>query len=179
MANGLFFTIIRRDSGAVGLLHGTLEKKVSLETAKLTAAKLTSAGANVILTRNDDNYVTLPYRVYLAHHYNADAFISVHYNSSFYTSARGIKSFYYDKQQEYSIAAMLQQELVKQTGLYNRGVMSGNYHVLRTNQQPSILLELGFLSNPYEEYVIRTNHYQENVSQAILTGLSRYFELNR
>jgi N-acetylmuramoyl-L-alanine amidase len=167
------------DSGAIGFRHGTLEKRLNLETAKLAAAKLKSAGAKVVLTRSDDRYLTLPFRVGIAHQYDADAFISLHYNSSFYPGARGINSFYYNRQQEYTMANTLQQELVQHTGLYNRGVRAGNYHVLRTNRQPSILLELGFLSNFQEEYTVRTKDHQEKVSQAILTGLTKYFDQNR
>jgi N-acetylmuramoyl-L-alanine amidase len=165
-----------RDSGAVGCCNRVLEKDLTLQTAKLLSAKLVSAGATVVLTRKDDLYLSLLFRVSVSNYYNADAFISLHYNSSIYPSAKGIMSFYYNKTQEKVMADVIQKELIKGTGLRDRGVHYGNYQVLRSNRQPSILLELGFLSNPEEEYLVKTKSYQEKVSEAIYLGLGRYYE---
>ncbi len=166
------------DGGAVGTTYGTLEKVLNLNVAKTVSAKLESAGAKVVMTRSDNQYISLPYRVYLSHAHNADAFISVHFNSSIFPSARGINSFYYSKEKDRPLASSMQDELVRQTGLSNRGVEFGNFQVLRSNRQPSVLLELGFLSNSQEEHYVRTSAYIDKAGHAIYRGLAKYFSNN-
>ncbi|WP_261129630.1 SH3 domain-containing protein [Bacillus sp. Marseille-Q3570] len=163
------------DSGAIGITYGTLEKDLNLSVAKTVSSKLQAAGAKVVMTRDDNQYISLPYRVYLAHSNQADAFISLHFNSSIFPSAKGIHSFYYSKLKDAALASFLQDELVRQTGLSNRGVAYGNFQVLRTNHQPAALLELGFLSNSQEEHYLRTASYKDKAGHAIYRGLAKYF----
>ncbi|MCH1627663.1 SH3 domain-containing protein [Ferdinandcohnia quinoae] len=163
-----------RDGGTVGV-NGTIEKNVTLRTARLVFDKLHAAGANVVLTRNSDLYVSLRSRVSTSHYRNADAFISVHYDSTTDRSARGITSYYY-KNIDTALASTMQSELIKNTNFKDRKHRKGNYQVLRENKNPSALLELGFLSNPTEEYSVNTNSFQENVSNGIYYGLAQYFK---
>ncbi|MCA1031873.1 SH3 domain-containing protein [Bacillus timonensis] len=163
-----------RDSGTVGV-SGTLEKDVTLRTAKLVYDKLVAAGASVSLTRSNDSYVSLRTRVNTSHYGNADAFISIHYDSVNDHSVKGITSYYY-KNIDISLAASLQTEIIKATRLSDRGHRSGNYHVLRENRQPAALLELGFLSNSSEELTVLSSGFQENVSSGIYYGLAQYFK---
>jgi len=51
-----------------------------------------------------------------------------------------------------------------------------HYHVIRENSQAAVLLELGYLSNPAEEMLVNTQHYQEAVTTGIFEGLARYFK---
>ncbi|WP_169891120.1 SH3 domain-containing protein [Litchfieldia alkalitelluris] len=165
-----------RDSGAIGV-KGTYEKDLTLRTTKLVFDKLTAAGANVILTRNSDTYVSLASRVSISHYRNADAFVSVHYDSINDSSVRGVTSYYY-KNIDVPVASAIQTEMIKYTGLKDRGHRSGNFQVLRSNRQPSALLELGFISNLTEELTVNSSNYQENVSNGIYYGLAQYFKSN-
>jgi N-acetylmuramoyl-L-alanine amidase len=164
-----------RDSGAKGVT-GTFEKELTLRTAKLLDEKLRAAGAKSVLTRSQDVYVSLNNRVSFSHYYQADAFLSLHYDSTIYPSARGITSYYYDKTRDESLARSLQSELIRQTSLSDRGVKYGNLHVLRENKRPSVLLELGFLSNISEEAHVSASQYQEQVTTAIFNGLAQEFK---
>jgi N-acetylmuramoyl-L-alanine amidase/putative methionine-R-sulfoxide reductase with GAF domain len=82
------------DLGTVGR-RGLLEKDLVLEIAerlgKLLEARL---GSDVILTRNDDNYIPLDERAQIANQSQADLFISVHANYSDLPSARGVETYY-------------------------------------------------------------------------------------
>jgi N-acetylmuramoyl-L-alanine amidase len=164
-----------RDSGAKGV-RGTFEKVLTLRTAKLLDEKLRAAGAKSVLTRSQDVYVSLNNRVSFAHYYQADAFLSLHYDSTVYPSAKGITTYYYNKQKDHSLGQSIQNELIKQTSLSNRGVKYGNYHILRQNKRPSVLLELGFLSNISEEAHVSTPQYQEQITTAIFNGLAYEFK---
>ncbi|MEH7379824.1 SH3 domain-containing protein [Bacillus sp. JJ1533] len=162
------------DSGAIGV-SGSYEKHLNLRTASMVVDKLNASGANVVMTRNSDNYVSLRSRVSISHYRNADAFVSIHYDSIYDRNVRGVTSYYY-KNIDVGLASTLQSELVKNTGFKNRQHRQGNYQVLRENRNPSVLLELGFLSNPTEEYTVNTNNFQENVSNGIYYGLAQYFK---
>ena len=82
------------DLGTVGR-RGLLEKDLVLEIAQRLAKLLeTRLGANVILTRNDDNYIPLDERAGMANQAQADLFISVHANYSDLPSARGVETYY-------------------------------------------------------------------------------------
>lgn len=164
-----------RDSGTIGV-RGTLEKEMTLRTSKLLFDKLNASGANVILTRNSDVYVSLRSRVSLANYRNADAFISIHYDSVNDRSVNGITSYFYKTNLDAPLASAIQKEMIKYTNLKDRGPRSGNYHVIRENKRPAALLELGFLSNSSEELTIGSSNYQENVSNGIFYGLAQYFK---
>ena len=82
------------DLGTVGK-RGLLEKDVVLEIAQRLGQLLESRlGADVILTRNGDNYVPLDERAGMANQSQADLFISVHANYSDLPSARGVETYY-------------------------------------------------------------------------------------
>ncbi|KAF0819039.1 N-acetylmuramoyl-L-alanine amidase [Bacillus sp. ZZV12-4809] len=160
------------DNGASG--KGYKEKNLNLQSAQELRTLLQNSGAKVIMTRASDQYLSLSQRVEISHKEKADAFISIHYNS-YSSSSTGIVSFFYNSEKDKSLAQFLHQELVLQTGMRNLGVKSGDFHVLRNNKQPSVLLELGFLSNPKEERVIATKEYQKKAAKGIFEGLNNYF----
>jgi N-acetylmuramoyl-L-alanine amidase/putative methionine-R-sulfoxide reductase with GAF domain len=82
------------DLGTVGR-RGLLEKDLVLEIAQRLGKLLESRlGADVILTRNDDNYIPLDERAGVANQSQADLFISVHANYSDLPSARGVETYY-------------------------------------------------------------------------------------
>jgi len=82
------------DLGTVGR-RGLLEKDVVLEIAQRLAKLLESRlGAEVILTRKDDNYIPLDERAGIANQAQADLFVSVHANYSDLPSARGVETYY-------------------------------------------------------------------------------------
>jgi len=82
------------DLGTVGR-RGLLEKDVVLEIAQRLGKLLESRlGAEVILTRKEDNYIPLDERAGMANQAQADLFVSVHANYSDLPSARGVETYY-------------------------------------------------------------------------------------
>ncbi|WP_430789965.1 N-acetylmuramoyl-L-alanine amidase [Virgibacillus flavescens] len=160
------------DPGAIGF-NGALEKNLTLSIAEVVASHLREAGATVNMTRQNDHYLSLKSRTEFSSKYETDAFISLHYNAFPFMSVNGISAFYYASGQE--LAASIQNQLDQQVSLHNRGVQFGNYHVLRENNDLSVLLELGFITNPNDLFLIQTNGYQRNVAQAITDGVKNYF----
>lgn len=58
----------------------------------------------------------------------------------------------------------------------NRGVKQAPFVVLIGASMPSILAEIGFLSNPKEESQFRKPEYRQRVAEAIYQGIARYAE---
>ena len=82
------------DLGTVGK-RGLLEKDVVLEVAQRLGKLLESRlGAEVIYTRQNDNYIPLDERAGIANQAQADLFVSVHANYSDLPSARGVETYY-------------------------------------------------------------------------------------
>jgi len=61
-------------------------------------------------------------------------------------------------------------------GEKNRGVKKAPFVVLIGANMPSILAEIGFLTNPREEALLRRPEYRQKVADALFRGLSRYAE---
>jgi N-acetylmuramoyl-L-alanine amidase len=160
------------DSGTIGA-RGTLEKELTLSTAKLLYNQLKSSGADVYMTRTSDTYVSLASRVATSHHQNADAFISIHYDSIEDRNVRGMTTYYYNNP---NLAKELHTSVINKTKLKNREVRYGNYYVLRENNQNSALLELGYLSNPTEEILVTSQQYQQAVADGLFEGVARYLK---
>lgn len=83
-----------KDYGAPGYLKGVHEKDVVLKISKRLAAQIEKElDCEVILTRDDDTYLTLEERTAIANTREADLFISIHTNASTNKKAYGIESF--------------------------------------------------------------------------------------
>ncbi|MFJ7737836.1 SH3 domain-containing protein [Lysinibacillus sp. NPDC097287] len=161
------------DHGTTGQ-RGTDEKDITLKTASLLASKLSAAGADVIMTRESDEYVALRKRVSVAHQYDADAFISLHYDATDDSSVSGFTSYYLNGNQK-GLAEAIHNGLASKINLRDRGTQPGNFLVLRENRQQAVLVELGFLSNAGEERVITTEKFREQASLGIYQGILDYF----
>lgn len=163
------------DPGVIGKKYGTVEKSINLTTARYLADKLREAGAQVVMTRNkDDDKPELSERSDLSGSKRADAFISIHYNSS-PKPISGTLTFFYSKNKDMPLAQKIEARLDRALGLKSNGISFGDYHVLRENRRPSVLIELGFLSNPKDEAIVRGADYQLQAAEAIVSGLKDYF----
>jgi len=147
-----------------------------LEVGLMLKDLLEEAGARVIMTRTDDSFVSLYERSYLANYLLADLFISIHANSNDDSSMQGIEVYHLDGHDEAkSLAQSVMGGLVESTGLNNGGVKQNDFVVIRETQMPSILVELGYLSNYQEESVIDTNEFRQKAAAGLLKGIVSYY----
>ncbi|TKI54602.1 N-acetylmuramoyl-L-alanine amidase [Brevibacillus antibioticus] len=163
------------DVGTQGTKWNSMEKTLNYKTSMLLANKLRQRGAQVFMTRTSDTEKpSLAQRVAFSESKGADAFISIHYNSSVKPNS-GTLTFYYSQDKDEPLARAIESRLAGGIGLGSNGISFGNYHVLRENNDPSVLLELGFLSNQKDEGIVRTSSYQDKAAQAITEALADYF----
>ncbi|MDT0642592.1 N-acetylmuramoyl-L-alanine amidase [Zunongwangia sp. F363] len=173
----------RKDSGAVGI-YGIQEKDVVLNIANeiLRLNENLEVPLDIYLTRYSDTLVSLSDRTKLAKAVNADLFISLHCNHSDNPNARGIEVYVANSKSKYSaeatwLAFIIQDQLNKKLGFESRGVKFSNFQVLQemVNYCPSVLLELGFLSNWDEAIYQNIYQYRRLQSNLILHSINNYY----
>lgn len=164
------------DTGAISNSGLIYEKEVTLETAQIIKASLEEQGSTVILTRDADVAEDLAEVVDISNQNEADVFISLHYDSSEnMNEATGVTTYYYYEAYA-ELADTVNDALAENLPLDNRGVNYGNYQVLRENMQPALLLELGYMNSDYDLANFNTEEYQKAVADAIIEGLTIYFQ---
>ena len=62
--------------------------------------------------------------------------------------------------------------------LHKRNVEQAGFAVLKAPDIPSVLVETAFISNPEEEAKLRSEAYQQQLADAIMRGIDRYFAKN-
>jgi len=62
--------------------------------------------------------------------------------------------------------------------LHKGSVERANFAVLRSPDVPSVLVETAFISNPDEERRLRSASYQNNLADALINGIRKYFLAN-
>lgn len=165
-----------KDHGATGSHFKTLEKVVNLQVSNLIKSKFEASGAKVLMTRTSDRFISLQQRVDLSINEKADVFLSIHHNTHSDSRINGTITYFFSDGEERRLANSIQKELIKNNGLQDLKARKGNFFVLRENSRPSILIELGFLTNYNDEFSILQNKFQENSANGILQGVALYFK---
>jgi len=57
-------------------------------------------------------------------------------------------------------------------------VEQASFAVLKAPDIPSVLVETAFISNPEEEVRLRSDAYQQQLADALIRGIERYFAKN-
>lgn len=176
------------DSGAIGL-DKTLEKEIVLQLAAQivkTHVLQNTSTFDLYLTRYSDTLITLKDRSRLANNLQADLFISLHCNHANNTLAQGTEMYVSKRKGAYAtesvlVAYRLEKALVENLGLKSRGVKFANFQVLReTNKDcPSVLIELGFLSNRTEALFFTNNNTLKVLSHVLLQTIENYLHYER
>ncbi|TWI59817.1 N-acetylmuramoyl-L-alanine amidase [Halalkalibacter nanhaiisediminis] len=166
-----------KDPGAVA--NGVREKDVVLSVGLKLKRKLEAAGATVVMTRSTDVFIELSQRAAIANNRNADAFISIHANAAGASSASGSETFWnstHASSDSKKLAEEIQREMIKALDTRDRGVKQGNFSVIRNSRMPSVLVELGFITNATEAKKLASNSFQEDAADAIFKGVSNFYK---
>jgi N-acetylmuramoyl-L-alanine amidase len=78
----------------------------------------------------------------------------------------------------HAIAGDIIKDLNSVTKLHKHKPEAASFAVLKSPDIPSILVETGFISNPYEERQLKSGVYQDKLARAIHSGVLRYFASN-
>lgn len=171
-----------KDTGAIGI-NKIQEKDIVMDIAIaiLKLNKELKKPLDIYLTRYKDTLISLSDRTKLAKILKADLFVSLHCNHSDNPNARGVEVYASKKQAKYSkesvfVGYQIEKTLCKAIGYDSRGVKFANFQVLREtiSDCPSVLLELGFLSNWDESFYLGKPETLRTMALIILMELNNY-----
>ncbi len=178
------------DGGVMGRRTGVKESELNLKVAKLLGEYLTSGGYKVVYTRRNDTMHTYPG---VSNRKRADMFkrgdiindakpaamVSVHMNFYSAPSRRGAQVFF-DRNDEggKAFAIVMQDALNRDVnsvgGGREYGALSAEKYLLSCSPYPSIIVECGFLSNPFDEENLIRADYQANLAYTLYTGIVEF-----
>lgn len=164
------------DYGAIR--NGINEKDITLDVAKRVETLLKKEGYAVKMTRTSDVYVPLQGRCDISNAYDPDIFVSIHVNSSVRPEITGIETHYYH-QESMSLAQTLHSSLASNINSKNRGLFKSKFYVINHTTAPSILMEIGFISNDGERAQLVSEKRKQDTAKAIAEGVKNYFKQNK
>ena len=155
-----------------------LEKDITLPMSLKLRDILEEMGYNVVMTRDEDVYMTLTERCQVANSIGADIFVSIHCNAlENNTSYQGLFTFYSTGSTlGQRLAQFVQTAAAGSTGTIDRGIQNNSdYTVLIQTDMPAILVETGFISSHEELMNLCDEDYQALMAQGIAEGIDLYF----
>ena len=172
--------------GTSGVATGRSEAEVVLEIAQRLEAKLVEAGVTVVMVRTDnDTVLSSEQRAVIANEAGADLFVRLHIDGAGDPSARGFSTLVpgYNEwtadiyESSAAAAYVMHPIVVEAMGSYDRGVIErGDLAGFNFCDVPSVLFEMGFMSNYEEDVLLSDPEYQERLAQAFCDATLAYLE---
>lgn len=124
-----------------------------------------------------DNTSSLRARTDAANLWGADYFFSIHVNANVNPAINGTEAYVYRADSpSYYLAQSVVAEIVRRLDTKNNGVyVRPSLYVLRRTNMPSVLVELAYISNEEDAYLLANEPYQ--FAYAIYVGLLNYLGL--
>jgi N-acetylmuramoyl-L-alanine amidase len=164
-----------------GAINGSIqEKDVTLAIALKVEKKLIEKNISYLMIRNDDTYISLEDRIKIANEKACKLFVSIHNNSFNDPSQRGVLTTYNPYSETGEDIARIMQSQIGDLCERDRDLMPRpNLYVLRYTNMPSILLEIGFISNKEDLKLLTNDSFQKKCANQIVLGiediLAKYF----
>lgn len=167
------------DPGAVGS-DGTLEKTITLAVSKRLVEYLRRGGVTSILTRNTDTDVSpglsdvaeLKARGKISNDFGADYFLSIHVDSFTDPAVSGYKLFYWPGTVKgIPFAGSIARTYGIASGIPLRSISPKNYLVFNYADCPTVLIELGFISNKFDRSLLVQSAFQDKIALGIAFGI--------
>ena len=182
------------DCGAIGI-DGVYEKDLNLSIATALGEEFGKHGYAVIYTRLDDRLLyteeeniygirkisDLKNRCKIGAETPNALFVSIHMNSFSQPKYSGTHVYYSEKNDEsYQIAMSVQSKIKAELQPENNRIPKPGkgIYLLENLDNPAILIECGFLTNPDECKKLSEKEYQKQLSFSILCGIIEYIEKN-
>ena len=184
--------IIYIDPGHGGTDPGAIykdiyESNINLNISKKLYNLLLSKGAIVYLTRDGDYDLSvtnainrkrsdLSRRANIINKSDCDLYISIHLNAESTGIWRGAQVFYDDiNPKNEKIAKIMQEELSKTLNTNRKYKETNEMYLHKRVERPGVLIEVGFLSNANERYLLTKDYYQDRIATTITNGIIKYF----
>ncbi len=166
------------DTGAVN--NKNYEKTLNLIVAKLVYDKLIKKNIYVHMTRTKDVSMSLEERVNFSNELSPDIFVSIHTNSTVAKDPMGLETHYF-KDDSYKLAQTIHKHFASEKNVNkwqtkDRGVIKSRFYVINHTEAPSILIEMGFISNDKELAKLLVKQRQQEIADSIVKGILEYLK---
>jgi N-acetylmuramoyl-L-alanine amidase len=142
-------------------------------------------GIPVYLSRDGDYALDMRQRLEIAANPEVDALILLHAQASFSTAPRGMTFFVRPEEVfegqtpsvgegESMLLARFLADACKDSGLEVAGIVEAPLLPLGRGNLPSVLAELGYLSNPADQALLQDPDGQERLATALYNGLKNF-----
>lgn len=155
--------------------NNVFEKDINLDVAKRVYDILTKAGYKVEMTRTNDVNPTLQERCDFANERKTALFVSIHTNASVNEAANGVETHFY-KEDSIELASIIHKHLVFETKANDRGTIKSMFYVVNHTNVPSVLVEMGYISNELERDELQTEQRKDKTATAIAEGIVEYLK---
>lgn len=176
------------DAGVRGVNTSVKESDINLSLSKQLKGYFVGAGFTVVMTRKNNGGLyglstsgfkmrDMKKRKEIIQTNCADMVISIHQNFCPIPSRRGATVFF-DKTSESGthLARDIQSCLNDMEECVNKNeALAGDYYMLKCTQNPSVIVECGFLSNGEDEKLLSSEEYQKKIAYAIFKGVIKYY----
>ncbi|MGB3588672.1 MAG: M56/M15 family metallopeptidase, partial [Tunicatimonas sp.] len=162
-----------RDTGTTNKQHQ--EKDIVLAIAQAMDELASTSSLRLIYTRQGDDPISLADRVGVANQSEADLFLSLHIGQHDDQNQQGLEAYYSAKNPQSSLSEEYSQQFIQNITLTEAGksvVKQADFLVLKTASCPSVLLNLGFLSNPQESAFLASEKNQRQLASQIIQTLT-------
>ncbi|UJH91592.1 N-acetylmuramoyl-L-alanine amidase [Antarcticibacterium sp. 1MA-6-2] len=169
------------DSGHGGKDPGNLnEKDINFQISQQLKELSSDNDIKIILIKEEDNFLTLQERTEFVNSQGADFFLSLHCSAAPTKDPRGISLFYSPQsnlhEKSFNYTSVLASHLVETTG--KAEIKTANFYILKKSNLPSVLVEMGFLTNPKDREMLEDPGQQKKLAQNIYEGLRKIKKLD-
>ena len=127
-------------------------------------------------TRSSDVFVPLQERSNIANTIKPDLVLSLHVNSSKNQDKSGVEFFVYKDSKWYeesnNLAVKLSSEFAKNNSLTIGEIKNAPFYILKYATTPTVLVELGYLSNENDKKYLTDDKEQNKIAENILEFVS-------
>lgn len=172
--------------GATGVATRVPESKRNLQVALVLKKSLEARGVKVIMVRTkEDVNISNSKRAKIANDANADLFVRLHCDSAG-SSTHGILTLRPGKNWYKGIdmvgpsktaASYVHKAVLAETGAHDRGIDArSDLSGFNWSKVPSVLVEMGLMSNAAEDRKMGTDAYQKKLADGIADGVVKYLK---
>ena len=156
------------DFGAI--LDDLNEKSLLSEITNKIKEISSDSDIEIHFTRTTDEFIGLKERTNIINKINPDLVISLHINSSENINKNGFEIYVSDKNELLEKSKMLAENLsinLSKTQLKNGGLKTAPFWILKNSNSPSLVVELGYISNEYDRKFISSEKGQTEIAKRI------------
>lgn len=162
------------DTGIIGRTLGRKESDIVLEAVLETKKHLERNGEEVILTREDDTYLSLEERLSIVEKSAGRFFVSFHMNSDIDTSIKGVQVFYIkDTYENKRLAKLISEEILCDLGTNEKGILKSDRKEYDNVSLESVIIYGEYLSNNEVEEKFDSKSYGRMVAKACLAMVDK------